>query len=67
MTTLNNLRTRKLQLEQHLAQGLSEEQRERIEAELTKIEIALSFLDDAVKAAAGRQGQKAAGEKGPPA
>lgn len=42
MTTLENLRTRKLQLEQHLAQGLSEEQREHIKAELTEIEIALS-------------------------
>jgi hypothetical protein len=65
MATLDNLRTRKLQLEQHLAQGLSEDQREHIEAELTKIEIALSFLDDAV--GAGRPGQKAADEKGPPA
>jgi len=45
MTTLDNLRTRKLQLEQHLTQCLSEEQREQIEGELIKIEIALSFLD----------------------
>jgi hypothetical protein len=43
MTTLDNLRTRKLQLEQHLRRGLSEEQREQIEGELMKIEIALSF------------------------
>ncbi|WFU13527.1 hypothetical protein [Bradyrhizobium sp. CB3481] len=49
MTTLNNLRTRKRQLEQHLTQGLSEEQREQIESELTKIEIALSFLDSVAK------------------
>jgi hypothetical protein len=46
MTTLDNLRTRKLELEQNLAQGLSEEHREQIEGELIKIDIALSFLDD---------------------
>jgi hypothetical protein len=46
MTTLDNLRTRKLQLEQHLKQSLSAEQRELVEAELTKIDIALSLLDD---------------------
>ena len=49
MTTLNNLRTRKLQLEQHLTQCLSEEQREQIQGELMKIDIALSFLDEAVQ------------------
>ena len=58
MTTLDNLRTRKLQLEQHLRRDLSEEQREQIEGELNKIEIALSFLDDPEKTPAGRQGQK---------
>ena len=67
MTTLDNLRTRKLQLEQHLKQDLSEEQREQIEGELNKIEIALSFLDDPVKTSAGRQAKKAADRKGPPA
>jgi hypothetical protein len=46
MTTIDNLRTRKLQLEQDLRQSLSEEQRDWIEGELTKIDIALSFLDD---------------------
>ena len=46
MTTLDNLRTRKLQLEQHLTQCIGEEDRERIEDELNKIDIALSFLDD---------------------
>ena len=46
MTAIDNLRTRKLQLEQDLRQASSEGQRERIESELTKIEIALSFLDD---------------------
>lgn len=49
MTTLNNLRKRKLQLEHHLTQGLSEEQREQIQGELMKIDIALSFLDEAVQ------------------
>jgi hypothetical protein len=49
MTTLDNLRTRKLQLEQHLKQSLSAEQRELVEAELTKIDIALSLLDDLPK------------------
>ena len=58
MTTLDNLRTRKRQLEQHLRHDLSEEQREQIEGELIKIEIALSFLDDQEKTPAGRQGQK---------
>jgi hypothetical protein len=67
MTTLDNLHTRKLQLEQHLRQDLSPEQREQIEGELIKIEIALSFLDDPVKTPAGRQGKKAAVRKGPPA
>jgi len=46
MTTIENLRTRKLQLEQHLEQSSSAEQREWIEGELTKIDIALSFLDE---------------------
>ena len=46
MTTIDNLRTRKLQLEQDLRQSLSEEQRDWIEGELTKIDIAPSFLDD---------------------
>ena len=58
MTTLDNLRTRKLQLEQHLRRDLSEEQREQIEGDLIKIEIALSFLDDPEKTPAGRRGQK---------
>ena len=67
MTTVDNLRIRKLQLEQHLRQGLSEEQREQIEGELIKIDIALSFLDEPVKTRTGRQGKKAADRKGPPA
>jgi hypothetical protein len=67
MTILDNLRIRKLQLEQHLRQGLSEEQREQIEGELIKIDIALSFLDEPGKTPTGRQGKKAADRKGPPA
>jgi len=46
MTTLDNLRTRKLQLEQHLKQVLAATEREEIEQELMKIDIALSFLDN---------------------
>jgi hypothetical protein len=46
MTTLDNLRTRKLQLEQQLKEGPSAEQHEWIEGELTKIDIALSLLHD---------------------
>ena len=49
----DNLRTRKLQLEQRLTQGLSDADRERVEGELTEIEIALSFLDDIAKVPAG--------------
>lgn len=46
MTTLDHLRTRNLQLERELTQDLSEEKREQIDGELTKIEIALRFLED---------------------
>ena len=49
MATLENLRTRKLKLEQHLREGPSEKDREWIEGELTKIDIALGFLDDLAK------------------
>jgi hypothetical protein len=45
-TIIENLRTWKLQLERQLKQSTSAEQREWIEGELTKIDIALSFLDD---------------------
>jgi len=44
--TTDNLRIRKLQLEQDLNQASGKEQRDWIDAELTKIEIALTFLDD---------------------
>ena len=60
MTTLDNLRTRKLQLEQHLAQCVGEEGRERIEGELNKIDIALSFPDEAAKPPSGRPSSKQA-------
>jgi len=56
-TTLEKLRTRKLQLEQHSRHGLSEQEREQIEGELMKIEIALSLLDHA-EVPAGRQTRK---------
>ena len=49
MTTLDNLRTRKLQLEQQSKENPNAEQREWIEGELTKIDIALSLLDDLPK------------------
>ena len=45
MTTLDNLRTRKRQLEDHLKRTLGAEERERIEGELMKIDIALGFLE----------------------
>jgi hypothetical protein len=56
MTAIDNLRARKLQLEQDLRQALSEEQREWVESELTKIEIALSFLDDIAPPPTGQSG-----------
>lgn len=46
MTTLDNLRTLKLELEANLKQEPGAERRDWIEGELQKIEIALSFLDD---------------------
>ena len=64
MTTLDNLRTRKLQLEQHLRRDLSEEQREQIEGDLIKIEIALSFLDTQKKHQPAGRGKKAAYRRG---
>ena len=49
MTTINNLRALKLQLEQQMKASPSAEEREWIEGELMKIDIALSFLNDVVK------------------
>jgi hypothetical protein len=45
MTTLDNLRTRKRQLADYLKRVLGAEEREEIEGELMKIDIALSFLE----------------------
>ena len=45
MTTLDNLHTRKRQLEDHLQRVVGPEEREKIEGELMKIDIALSFLE----------------------
>jgi hypothetical protein len=49
MTAIENLRALKLQLEQQLKGNTSAEDREWIEGELMKIDIALSFLNDVVK------------------
>jgi len=45
MTAIENLRALKLQLEQQLKAGPSAEQREWIEGELMKIDVALGFLE----------------------
>jgi hypothetical protein len=49
MTAIENLRALKLQLEQQLKASPSAEEREWIEGELMKIDIALSFLNDGVQ------------------
>jgi len=49
MTTVDNLRTLKQQLQKQLKESLSADQSEWIEGELTKIDIALSFLDEVAK------------------
>ena len=49
MTAIENLRALKLQLEQKLEKRPSAEERDWIEAELMKIDIALSFLNDGVR------------------
>jgi hypothetical protein len=49
MTTLDNLRALKLQLQKQLKECPSADQGEWIEGELTKIDIALSFLDEVAK------------------
>jgi hypothetical protein len=58
MTAIDNLRTRKLQLEQDLRKASSNEHRERIESELTKIDIALGFLEDAAQSSSGKVNSK---------
>ena len=45
MTAIENLRALQLQLEHQLKAGPSAEQREWIEGELMKIDIALGFLE----------------------
>jgi hypothetical protein len=49
MTTIDNLRKLKLQLQRQLKEGSSDDQSEWIEGELMKIDIALSFLDEAAE------------------
>jgi hypothetical protein len=49
MTTIGNLRALRLQLEQQMKASPSAEEREWIEGELMKIDIALSFLDELPK------------------
>jgi hypothetical protein len=49
MTAIENLRTLKLQLQRQLKESPSADQTEWIEGELTKIDIALSFLDEVAK------------------
>ena len=49
MTAIENLRALKLRLEQQLKASPSAEEREWIEGELMKIDIALSFLTDGVQ------------------
>ena len=53
MTAIENLRALKLQLEQQLKASPSAEEREWIEGELMKIDIALSFLNDVVTQPSG--------------
>jgi hypothetical protein len=54
MATIDNLRTLKLQLQQQLKDSPSAEEREWIEGELMKIDIALSFLNDVVEQSSGQ-------------
>ena len=54
MTAIENLRVLKLQLEHQLKGNPSAEDREWIEGELMKIDIALSFLNDAAEQSTGR-------------
>ncbi len=49
MTAIENLCALKLQLEKQLKASPSAEEREWIEGELMKIDIALNFLNDPIK------------------
>jgi|KBSSwiStaDraftv2_1062776.scaffolds.fasta_scaffold588450_1 hypothetical protein len=53
MTAIENLRALKLQLEQKLKAGPSAEERDWIEGEVMKIDIALSFLSDVAEQSSG--------------
>ena len=54
MTAIENLRALKLQLEHQLKGNPSGEEREWIEGELMKIDIALSFSNDAAEQSTGQ-------------
>lgn len=58
MTTIDNLRALKLQLQKQLKESPSADQSEWIEGELTKIDIALSFLDEAAESPSSRTAPK---------
>jgi len=53
MTATENLRALKLQLEEKLQASPSAEERDWIEGELMKIDIALSFLSDVAEQSSG--------------
>lgn len=53
MTATENLRALKMQLEKKLRADPSAEEREWIEGELMKIDIALSFLSDVANQSSG--------------
>jgi hypothetical protein len=54
MTAIESLRALKLQLEHQLKGNPSAEEREWIEGELMKIDIALGFLDEDAKQSSGQ-------------
>jgi hypothetical protein len=58
MTAIENLHALKLQLEQQLKQSSGADEREWIDGELMKIDIALSFLNDAPEQSSGRPSSK---------
>jgi hypothetical protein len=53
MTATENLRALKVQLEKKLKAGPSAEERDWIEGELMKIDVALSFLSDVAEQSSG--------------
>jgi hypothetical protein len=58
MTTIDNLRSLKQQLQKQLKESPSADQSEWIEGELTKIDIALSFLDEGATPPSGGPASK---------